>query len=56
LLDTDNNLADFVVLDMPTPGAVPVGAVPLPPALLLFLSGMTGLAAVSRKRLLACET
>jgi len=56
LLDTDNNLADFVVLDIPTPGAVPVGAVPLPPALLLFLSGMTGLVAVSRKRLLACET
>jgi len=50
LLDTDNNLADFVTLSIPTPGAVPVGVVPLPPALLLFLSGMIGLFSVSRKR------
>lgn len=50
MLDTDNNLADFVTLSMPTPGAVPVGAVPLPPALLLFLSGVIGLFSVSRKQ------
>jgi hypothetical protein len=50
LLDTDNNLADFVTLSMPTPGAIPVGAVPLPPALLLFLSGVIGLFSVSRKQ------
>lgn len=53
LLDTDNNLADFVVLDTPTPGTVPVGTVPLPPAVLLFLSGMLGLVAVSRRRAVA---
>lgn len=53
LLDTDNNLADFVVLDIPTPGTVPVATVPLPPALLLFLSGMLGLVSISRKRVLA---
>lgn len=56
LLDTDNNLDDFVALGTPTPGSVPVGAVPLPPALLLFLSGITGLVSVSRKRVLARET
>jgi hypothetical protein len=50
LLDTDNNLADFVSLSTPTPGTVPVGVVPLPPALLLFLSGVAGLISVSRKR------
>ncbi|UCC56770.1 MAG: hypothetical protein JSU75_03165 [Gammaproteobacteria bacterium] len=50
LQDTDNNLADFVTLSTPTPGAVPVATVPLPPALLLFLSGVLGLLSVSRKR------
>jgi hypothetical protein len=56
LLDTDNNLADFVALTTPTPGSVPVGSVPLPPALVLFLSGIFGLVAVSRRRAQACET
>ena len=49
-LDSDNNLSDFMVLDLPTPGAVPVSAVPVPPAMALFLSGIVGLAGVARKR------
>jgi len=50
LLDSDNNLGDFLVLDVPTPGAVPVSAVTVPPAVLLFLSGITGLAGIARRR------
>lgn len=49
-LDSNDNLSDFMVLDLPTPGAVPVSAVPVPPALGLFLSGIVGLAGVARKR------
>lgn len=49
-LDSNDNLNDFMVLDLPTPGAVPVSAVPVPPALGLFLSGIVGLAGVARKR------
>ncbi|MGB5180218.1 MAG: hypothetical protein WBP44_15995 [Gammaproteobacteria bacterium] len=48
--DSNDNLSDFTVLDLPTPGAVPVSAVPVPPALGLFLSGIIGLAGVARKR------
>jgi len=50
LVDTGNNQADFIVLDTPTPGAVPVGSVPLPSALTLFLSGLFGLRALPRRR------
>ena len=50
LLDTDNNFDDFMVLDLTTPGAVPVSAVPVPPAIALFLSGIVGLVGVARKR------
>ena len=50
LADSGDNLRDFTVLDTPTPGSVPVSAVPLPPALALFLSGIGGLLAVSRRR------
>jgi hypothetical protein len=50
LADSGDNLSDFTVLDTPTPGSVPVSAVPLPPALALFLSGIGGLLAVSRRR------
>lgn len=50
LVDTDDNLGDFIVLDLPTPGSVPVSAVPLPPAVGLFLAGLAGLVTVSRKR------
>jgi hypothetical protein len=50
MLDSNNNANDFMVLDVPTPGAVPVSAVPVPPAIALFLSGIVGLAGVARKR------
>jgi energy-converting hydrogenase Eha subunit B len=50
LADSGDNLSDFTVLDTPTPGSVPVNAVPLPPALALFLSGIGGLLTVSRRR------
>jgi len=50
LLDSNDNLADFMSLDVPTPGSVPVSAVPVPPAVMLFLSGIAGLAGVARRR------
>jgi hypothetical protein len=49
-LDTDNNFDDFIELELPTPGSVPVSAVPLPPAAALFLSGIVGLVGIARKR------
>jgi hypothetical protein len=50
LVDTDDNLADFLVLDVPTPGTIPVSAVPVPPAVVMFLSGIMGLAGIARRR------
>jgi len=50
LLDTDNNFADFIVLELPTPGSASVSAVPLPPTAALFFSGLIGLAGIARKR------
>jgi hypothetical protein len=50
LLDSNDNLTDFMSLDVPTPGSVQVSAVPLPPAVMLFLSGMAGLVGVARRR------
>ena len=50
LLDSDDNAADFLALSVPTPGTVPVSAVPVPPALALFLSGIAGLVGVSRRK------
>jgi len=50
LADTGNNLDDFTVLESPTPGSVPPAAVPLPPAVVLFLSGLLGMVGVARKR------
>jgi hypothetical protein len=50
LLDSGNNLADFTVLDLPTPGAVPVTAVPVPAPLGLLLSGLAGLGVVARRK------
>lgn len=39
-VDTDDNFADFAVLTAPTPGTVPVSAVPLPASLYLLGSGL----------------
>ena len=50
LLDSNDNLVDFISLASPTPGSVPVSAVPVPPAVMLFLSGMAGLIGVARRR------
>ncbi len=48
-LDSGDNSVDFVVLDMPTPGVVPVvAAVPIPPAMFLFASGLMLLMRISR--------
>jgi len=49
LLDQNDNLLDFAVLDTPTPGDIPPAAVPVPPAMLLFLTGIFGLAGIARK-------
>lgn len=51
LLDSDDNGVDFVLLQAPTPGVVPaVSAVPLPPSVVLFGSGLLSLL-VSRRGL-----
>jgi len=50
-VDTGDNGADFVLLDVPTPGAVPeLSAVPLPASAVLFGSGLLSLL-VSRRGL-----
>lgn len=49
LLDSNDNLADFTELDTPTPGALEVTMVPVPPALVLFMSGFAGLMGVCRR-------
>ncbi len=49
ILDTGDNSIDFVVLETPTPGIVPtVAAVPIPPAILLFSSGLMLLMRIRR--------
>ena len=48
-LDGNDNRADFLSLASPSPGALEVTTVPLPPALFLFLSGVAGLVGVSRR-------
>lgn len=48
-LDSNDNRADFTMLGSPTPGISEVTAVPLPPALVLFMSGIAGLMSVGRR-------
>lgn len=49
-IDGNDNLTDFTVLAMPTPGMVPVSTVPLPASLYLFGSGLSLLAARRTRR------
>lgn len=49
-VDTNDNAADFVALDAPTPGSAPISVVPEPGSALLLGLGLSGLAAVSRPR------
>ena len=48
-LDSNDNRVDFTMLASPTPGSMEVTAVPLPPALVLFMSGIAGLVSVGRR-------
>jgi hypothetical protein len=50
LADSNDNLSDFTVLDSPTPGNVPVSSVPVPPALMLLLSGIGAFLGAARRR------
>ena len=47
-VDTDDNAADFLVLNAPTPGAAPFAIVPEPSSALLMGLGLTGLAGIRR--------
>jgi hypothetical protein len=55
LLDSNNNLVDFLVLASPTPGSMSPSAVPLPAALWLFLPGLATLMAISRRHAITCR-
>jgi hypothetical protein len=48
-VDSDDNAADWIVLDVPTPGAAPL-AVPQPSTAVLFAGGLALLARLSRRR------
>ncbi|MBW2495607.1 MAG: PEP-CTERM sorting domain-containing protein [Deltaproteobacteria bacterium] len=49
-VDTDDNATDFIVLDVPTPGSAPLGAVPEPQTAALLGAGLIGLAWSGRAR------
>jgi hypothetical protein len=48
-VDSDDNAADFVVLDLPTPGSAPFSAIPEPSTGLLLALGVVGLAWVGSR-------
>jgi hypothetical protein len=55
-LDSDDNSVDFIVLTEPTPGIVPVASsVPVPAAVWLFGSGLTGVVALARRGRRRCH-
>ena len=45
-VDSDDNAADFAVLDAPTPGSAPLSGIPEPSSALLMALGLLGLARV----------
>ena len=49
-VDTGDNAADFITLDVPTPGSAPLSAVPEPASAPLVGAGLAGLAAGCRRR------
>jgi hypothetical protein len=49
-VDTDDNAADWVMLDVPTPGAALLAGVPEPSTAVLFAGGLALLARLSRRR------
>ncbi len=50
LRDTNDNLSDFQLRSVPTPGTVPVSSVPLPGAAWLFGTGLAVLSTRTRRR------
>jgi len=49
-VDTDDNAADFVVLDAPTPGTADFAPIPEPSTALLLAGGLVGLARAGGRR------
>jgi len=49
-VDTNDNAADFIVLNVPTPGSAPLSAIPEPRTAALLAVGLLGLAWSSRAR------
>jgi hypothetical protein len=48
-IDSGDNAADFVVLDLPTPGTAPLFGIPEPSSGLLLTLGLLGLARIGRR-------
>jgi hypothetical protein len=49
-VDSGDNLADFVALDVPTPGSAPLAPIPEPATAALVWGGLLGLAHARRRR------
>jgi hypothetical protein len=49
-VDSDDNAADWIVLDVPTPGAAPLSGVPEPSTAALLAGGLVLLGGLSRRR------